>query len=480
MSKPSQSTCSVPLVVDVDGTLLRTDLLLESVFRFVSLAPYNFLSLPLWLKDGRAALKARIAERVELTAGSLPFNPRVLEFLKAERKKGRPVYLASASDHRYVQALAEHLGFVEGVFSSDGTLNLSGSTKASRLVDTFGEAGFDYLGNEGRDLHVWRHARRAILVDVSERVEHQAREIDPEAIVVSQRHPGLGSYLRALRPYQWLKNLLVFVPLLAAHLSEFEAVAGAVVAFLAFGFCASGVYVLNDIFDLPHDRQHPTKRTRPFANGDVAILHGLAMVPILVVIGLVLGVMLSPQFTGILAIYLGLTTLYSAYLKRKMLLDVLTLSGLYTIRILAGAVAVNVVVSPWLFAFSIFLFLTLAIVKRETELVGRLDEQDERSPGRNYRSGDLAVLTALGAASGFNAVLVLALYINSAAVEALYHDPVFLWLICPLLMYWIGRVLMLSRRGLMNDDPVVFALTDRPSLFVGLLVAALVVVATLP
>lgn len=480
MSKKSQSTDSVPLVADVDGTLLRTDLLLESVFRFIRLAPFGLLNLPFWLKNGKAVLKARLAGRVELRPESLPFNQAVLDFLKREKQKGRPVYLASASDRRYIEALAEHLGFVDGVLSSDGRVNLAGSAKAERLVEAFGDAGFDYIGNERRDLQVWRHARKAILVDASDDLARRVREIHPDAEVLSQRRRGVTPYLRAVRPHQWLKNLLIFVPMLAAHRGETEAFAAASIAFVAFGLCASGVYVLNDLFDLAHDRDHPTKRTRPFASGEIPIVQGLALAPLLVAAGLALASTLSLRFITVMAIYLGLTSLYSVYLKRKMLLDVLTLSGLYTIRLVAGGVATSVVVSPWLFAFSLFLFLALAIVKRETELVGRLDKQDERAPGRSYRPSDLIVLTALAAASGFNAVLVLALYMNSETVNELYQSPAYLWLICPLLMYWVGRLLMLSHRGHMDDDPVVFALTDRPSLLVGLLAAGLVVAATLP
>lgn len=467
----------VPLVVDVDGTLVEGDTLVESALHLIAFRPLALLRMTQALARGRASLKGAVAAAVDLDEVSLRLNPAVLAEIDDAKAVGRPVYLASGADRRYVESMAARVGGVAGIFASEGRENLTGEAKAKRLVEAFGRAGFDYIGNERRDLPVWEAARRALVAQGGRRLKEKVKQLDPKATFLRATEPSTRVYLRALRPHQWLKNILVFLPLLAAHLATVEAVAAAIATFVAMNLTASGTYIANDLLDLGPDRNHPRKRYRPLASGDLPLNHGIAMAPLLVVLGVAGAFAVDPPVAAMVVLYLLVTTAYSLYLKRKMFIDVVTLAALYTTRVLAGAVAVGVVVSPWFLAFSMFLFLMLAIVKRHRELSGVLDERQERSLGRNYVVADLPVLAALGAASGFSAVVVLALYLNSPEVGLRYAVPEALWLLCPLLIYWIGRVLMLANRGQVDDDPVVFAMRDRPSLGVGVLGAAIVLIA---
>lgn len=475
MSAPD--TAEPPLVVDVDGTLLRTDLLVESALGAVRRSPLVLLQVPGWLAAGRARLKRELAARGGLEPEALPYNEAVLERLQRERARGRRLYLASAADREAVAAIADHLGLFEGVFASDGAINLKGETKAAALVEAFGEGGFDYLGDDRADLPVWRRARRAGLVDAPAAVERAVARAGGDHEVVAPRRSDALAYVRALRPHQWLKNLLVFVPAVAAHTLGPASLTLATLALLAFSLVASGVYVLNDLLDLPSDRAHPRKRNRPFASGAVPLAHGLVLCPILLVAGAAVALLAGGPLLAVLGVYFVLTSAYSLYLKRQALLDVITLAGLYTLRVLGGAAAVGLPVSEWLLAFSLFLFLALAIVKRYAELVDAVENDHGDPRGRGYEARDLAVLAALGAAAGYSAVLVLALYTQTAQVQALYAQPTLLWGVCGLLLYWISRMLLISHRGGMYDDPLVFAIGDRVSQAVLVLCALLVLAA---
>ena len=470
-----RDTAEPPLVVDIDGTLIRTDLLVESALTLLRSRPLDALRAPAWLAGGRARLKRELAARVPIDPAALPYDEAVLERLRRERAAGRRIWLASASDHGQVEAIAAHLGLFDGVFASGDGTNLKAGAKARALVEAFGDGGFDYIGNDRADVPVWRAARRALLVDAP---EGATRALGDDAEVLVPRRRDALAWLRALRPHQWLKNLLVFVPILAAHAITPATVAAAAVAFVAFSLVASGVYVLNDLLDLPSDRAHPRKAARPLASGALPIVHGPALSAGLVVVGLLLAALVGPALVGVLALYLLATTAYSVYLKRKALLDVITLAGLYTARVLGGAAAAGLVVSQWLLAFSMFLFLALAIVKRHAELVDAVTNDQGDPRGRGYLAGDLPMLAALGAASGYIAVLVLALYTQTPQVQTLYAQPGWLWGVVALLLYWISRMLLVSHRGLMDDDPLVFAVRDRGSLVAGALAAALVIAAT--
>lgn len=468
---------AVPLVVDVDGSLITGDTFMEATLRLVAEDPASLLRLPVWWLAGRARLKARVAERVGFEHGDLAFNAAVLETIREARAAGRPVYLASGGATRHVADIAESVGDLNGIYTSDGDTNLTGEAKARRLVAAFGEGGFDYVGNETRDLAVWRCARHAIAVGGGAFLRRRVRALDGQARFLPGPAGSLKRYLKTVRPHQWLKNILVFLPLIAAHLVSAPAILAAAATFLALSLAASGTYIANDLLDLPNDRKHPSKRFRPLASGRVPLTHAAALVPGLVLAGLLVGASVSLAVAGVVALYLVVTSAYSLVLKRRMFIDVVTLAGLYTLRVIAGGVAVGVTLSPWFLAFSMFLFLMLAIVKRYQELDGLRAEARGSAQGRNYQVRDLPVLAALGGASGFAAVLVLALYLNSPDVDARYGRPEALWLLCPLLVYWIGRVMMLTNRGEVDDDPIIFAVRDRPSLGVGVLAVGVFLVA---
>jgi 4-hydroxybenzoate polyprenyltransferase/phosphoserine phosphatase len=454
-----------PLAVDLDGTLIRTDLLVESVFALLKRNIFFVFCLPFWLLKGKAALKHEIAARVDIDVGLLPYHGEFLDYLKDEHANGRKLILATASNEKFAQAIALHLGIFDDVLASSATVNLSGRRKLEQLQDKLGKSGFDYAANALVDIPLLENAGEALLVNPERGVKEAAeRKRDITRIFDDRTGSVLGRYLKALRLQQWLKNLLVFIPLLMAHqISDPVMLGQALLAFFAFGLCASSVYLLNDLLDLPDDRLHPTKRHRPFAAGTISIVNGAMLVPALLIAAFVLAVALPVEFIGVLAFYYLITLAYSVLLKRAALVDVLTLASLYTIRIIAGAAAVSVVLSFWLLAFSMFLFLSLALVKRFTELL--MSEQQERANtfGRGYSAGDLETLAQFGSTSAYMAVLVLALYINSEEVRALYEHPEVIWLLCPLLLYMVTRIWLLARRGRLHEDPVVFVIRDRRS-----------------
>lgn len=465
---------AVPLAIDMDGTLIRTDSLYEAVLLLLRHNVLYLLLLPVWLVRGRAHLKRMVAQRTRLDPASLPFDERVVALLK--ENSGRPRWLVTAADHAQASEIAQSTGLFDGVIASQGAVNLAGRSKALALLDRFGDGGFDYAGNSAVDLHVWPHARKGWVVNAPEALARRARQLTAIEGYWPAPSVGLLGWAKALRLHQWIKNLLVFVPLVAAHrFLDAAAASSALLAFLAFGLCASGVYVANDLLDLQSDRQHPRKRHRAFASGRIPILRGMVAAPLLTVAGFALTWLVGPLFPLVLAIYWLATLGYSLWFKRVEMLDVTVLAGLYTLRIIAGAVAVSVPLSFWLLAFSMFLFLSLAILKRYTELAVMLADGRAQASGRGYVTADLPLLQSLGGASGYIAVLVLALYINSPDSIELYSRPQVLWLLCPLLLYWISRAWAMAHRGRMHDDPVVFAVTDRVSQVVAVLFALVVV-----
>lgn len=463
-----------PLVVDLDGTLLRSDLLVECGLLFLRDQPHRLLAPLQWLSRGKAALKHSLAHETELDVSVLPYDEAVIELIRTERARGRRVVLATASHRRLAERVSGHLALFDEVIATDADRNLSAREKRDALVQAFGERGFDYAGNSGDDLPVWGAARHAYVVNASPSVENRARRLGNVTAVLRSAAAGPRDWLKAMRLHQWLKNLLIFVPLLAAHrYLELPLVADALLAFLCFGLCASSVYLLNDMLDLRDDRHHPRKRARPFASGRLSIQSGLMVFPLLLAAAFALAWWrLPPAFLAVLVTYFVLTVAYSMALKRRMVIDVITLAALYTLRIIAGAVALSVPLSFWLLAFSMFIFLSLALVKRYAELFQlRTAGGDALARGRGYFTDDLQMIAALGAASGYMSVMVLALYINDERTTQLYRQPEFIWLACPLLLTWISRVWMLAHRGQMNEDPVIFAMEDRLSLLIGALLA---------
>ena len=468
----------IPLVLDLDGTLVCGDTLVEASLRLLAARPLTLLRA---LTTNRAVLKRRIAGAISLDPASLRYNEAVVALARAARGEGRAVVLATAADSGVAEAVAGHLGLFDSVLASDGQTNLKAAAKSAALVARYGAGGFDYAGDAAADLPVWAKARRAIVVAPSAGLLAQARAVCGDVTAVGAAPGGrVRLAARAMRLHQWAKNLLVFVPVLAAHQAHGVPLLRAALGFVAFGLCASSVYLLNDLLDLPHDRLHPTKRRRPFASGALPLGWGPVLMAGLLAGTLLAAMALPPAFLAMLAVYYVSTLAYSFVLKRRAVWDVVALAGLYTLRIFAGAAATGTPISPWLLAFSLFLFFCLAIVKRLTELILHVRAGGESAlSGRGYRAEDLDMLRSMAASSGTMSVLVLALYINSFEVLPLYRHPSALWALCPILLFWVSRVLMLSNRGLMHDDPVVFALRDRVSLLAGAASLVAILAATL-
>jgi 4-hydroxybenzoate polyprenyltransferase len=394
----------------------------------------------------------------------LPYNEYLLEYLREQKANNRKLILATASNIKYANAVSNHLGLFDDVLASDGSHNLSGKSKRNQLVKSYGVDGYFYAANSNVDLPIWCSSRGAILVDVPARVEHLVRKTTPVIKIFKTPQTTVKSYLRAIRIHQWAKNVLVFLPIVAAHnWSDPWLVLQACISFLVFGLIASSVYLLNDLFDLESDRKHPSKKSRPFAAGEIPILNGLILLILLLVGGGVVASVMPKLFGEIVVVYYLTTVVYSLWLKRVVLVDVLTLAGLYTIRVIAGAAATSIDVSFWLLAFSMFIFLSLAMVKRYSELLMLQEDKNVLISGRGYYKDDLESIAHFGIASGYAAVLVMCLYINSDVVKGLYRNNQLIWLVCPLLLFWICRVWLLARRNQIHDDPVLFSLRDRLS-----------------
>ncbi|HEX4330811.1 MAG TPA: UbiA family prenyltransferase [Usitatibacter sp.] len=469
---------STPLAVDLDGTLVRSDMLLESLAAALKRHPFAILAFPFWLLRGRAALKAELAKRSDVDATLLPYDAAVLHELRRQRAEGRWLVLATAADASLAHRVADHLGIFDDVIASDGVKNLKREVKARALTERYGEGGFDYMGEDRHDVPVWRHAREAYVVG-SASLAAEARATGKPVHVIAREPTRAAAIVRSLRIYQWAKNILLLVPLLTAHLLlDPDALLAATLAFIAFSLAASAVYVANDVTDLQDDRRHPTKRTRPLASGEMHIGDAIILVPALLAAAFALATQLPAGFGFLLAAYLATNLAYSLGLKRVPLLDVFVLAGLYTLRILAGAAAVDVPVSHWLLAFSLFAFLSLALAKRFAEVSNVAARDESRVGGRGYAAGDGDILAMLGVACAGLSALVFALYITSPQVVVLYSAPAILWIAVPVLLYWMSRVWFLAHRGELHEDPLLFALRDPASYVTGLVVVAVVIAAT--
>jgi 4-hydroxybenzoate polyprenyltransferase/phosphoserine phosphatase len=468
---------AVPLCVDLDGTLTDSDLLIESFLALIKQNPLYLFHCIAWLLRGKGYLKAQIAARVTIDVSLLPYNARLVEFLKQERSSGRDLYLCTASDQRFAEQIASHFGFFKGVMASNETHNLSGTNKAGTLTAEFGAHGFDYCGNARADVPVWKQSRKAIVVG-GKSIQAAAQRANQATVIFDSKRSFIRSSLKEMRVYQWVKNLLIFVPLLASHrFMNVDVLVADGIAFLSFCFCASSVYLLNDMLDLDADRRHSRKRRRPFASGELPLLAGIGLMFVLLAASASLAIMLPTRFQLALAAYVAVTLAYSLRLKRVMLVDVFVLAALYTARIVAGGAAVDVVLSDWLVMFSVMIFLSLAMVKRYTELDKLQREGKDCAAGRGYFTADMSMVRSMGTAAGYVAVLILALYMNSADVNVLYSHPHRLWILFCLLLFWISRVWMVAFRGQMHDDPIVFSIKNRGSLSIILLCVVAVVIA---
>lgn len=455
-----------PLCIDCDGTLIATDLLYEAFFLMLKQYPIGLFLLPFWLLKGKAHLKQKLAEKVTFNWASLPYRPEVMALIQSAKADERPVVLATASPMAWAQGIAQHLDCFDEVLATDATTNLSGKNKAAKLVELYGEQQFDYAGDNKIDLNVWHHAGGAIVVSNSTKLANQVGKT-PVIETIKPPQANILTYIKGLRLHQWLKNTLVFVPLLAAHqITNTGSLLQAAYAFIAFSLCASSVYVLNDLLDLDSDRLHIRKRKRPFAAGTISILQGMLMIPVLLAAAFWLATLVPQRFIFVLLIYFVMTMAYSLKLKRQAIVDVMLLAGLYTMRIIAGAAATSIKPSFWLLAFSMFIFLSLAMVKRYSELLITLQTDKKTPAGRGYSVDDLPVLMAIGVSAGLGSVLIFALYINNPETSRMYHSTTWLWLIPPILLYWVSRMWMKAHRGQVDDDPVVFAAKDWQSLLV--------------
>lgn len=453
----------LPLVVDFDGTLVRTDALHESLIQNLFRHPLRFAKAIFTLPKGKAAFKAVMAENYLFEAADLPYITAVIEQINSAKAAKRKVVLASASNSSIVNRVAEYLGCFDEVLGSEQQ-NLGGLNKAEVLNAKFGSKGYDYIGNSTADLAVWAHAHTAYVVSNKTALIGKLKREHTNVVVVPDP-PKKLIWLRQLRVHQWLKNLLLAVPLLASFAaSGLENLDKLVLAFFSFSFIASSVYLMNDLLDLGNDRAHHSKRERPLASGRISLLSGLAAAIVLMPVGLVMAGFVSSGFLLITLVYLLTTFAYSFWLKKAVIIDCLVLAFLYTIRVIAGALAVDLAVSFWLLAVSVFMFLSLAWVKRYAEMNKALSLGATEAKGRGYRVSDLPMLGIFGVAAGFMGVLVFTLYIDSNSSEQIYRTPEVAWLAIPVLVYWISRIWLKAFRGEMNEDPMIFAFKDRASL----------------
>lgn len=481
----------VPLCVDLDGTLVKSDTLVDSILVLARQKPAEILRIPSWIAQGKAQFKKSVTSAVTLDVEHLPYNRPLLEWLRAEHGAGRAIYLATAADRTLADRVAEHLGIFAGVLASDGSTNLAGKNKLEAFREHFGER-FCYIGNAKPDVSLLCACESPMAANPHRALTAGLRRAGKvPAATFEDRTPAVKSWLRAIRLHQWAKNTLIFVPLLLAHAWSVPTVAGGLVAFLSFGLCASATYIINDLLDLEADRRHPRKRRRPFAAGDLSAIVGVTAVILMMAAAFALafmvprvivalqpygrhGVLLPYKFLEWLLLYTVTTLTYSLYLKRTLLLDVFVLSGLYTVRILAGSAATTVPISEWLGGFSVFFFLSLAFVKRFSELESLRERGGEVPAGRGYHVSDVEQLRAFGTGSMFAAVLVTTLYISNPQTSLLYAHANRLWLMVPVLLLWLSQVWMLASRGQMHDDPVVWAITSKRSLLLGAVMAAVV------
>jgi 4-hydroxybenzoate polyprenyltransferase/phosphoserine phosphatase len=473
----AKATCPPALCVDLDGTLIRGNVLWECVLALLKTRPIMLLWLPFWLLSGRAAFKQKLAAQVQLDPARLPYRQQVLDLIQQEKTTGRRIALVTAADRELAESIARYLDLFDEVHASDGQINLKGANKAAFLAQHFAETGFDYVGDSAADVEVWRNARAAYVVGTEARAKQAAVVTAVKGAILIPRasfRTSFGTWINAIRGHHWAKNLLLFLPLALSHNLSIQPFVRTFVGFALFGFCASGLYILNDLLDLHSDRGHPWKKERPFAAGELSIPQGLLAAFMLLSAALGLGFLLDVQFGLALVGYALLTMLYSLYLKKIALLDVFVLSSFYSFRILAGALISATPLSQWFLAFSMFFFLSLAMAKRYSELLHARDLVMAGNSGRGYHTGDRELLLSLGVGSSFSAVVIFSLYVHSPEVRLLYSSPEFLFLLCPIVLYWLSRTWLMAHRGELKEDPVTLAIRDPVSYGVAVASAAVI------
>lgn len=472
LQEPTRAAAARPLCVDLDGTLVKSDTLVDSLLLLARAYPFSALRVPFWLLRGKAALKREVSSRVSLDVANLPYNRPLIAYLTEEKAASRKIYLTTGADWQLAVRVAEFLGLFDEVLASDGSSNRVGYSKLEMLRRRFGDEGFDYVGNGNVDFPLLQHAGEAMLANPAHAL---GRRLKSKGIAIRREFDDRPAFPRmavaAMRPHQWAKNVLILVPLLLAHNLKLRTITDAVIAFICFCLCASSAYIVNDLLDLEADRRHPHKHRRPLASGNLSATSGVVVGLFCCALAIACAWFFLPgSFLTWLLLYLSGTLMYSLYLKRIVLIDVIVLSGLYTVRVLAGGGATHVSISTWLAAFSVFLFLSLAMVKRFSELHNALRSGSQLTNGRGYLPADLEQLRVFGTASAYASVVVFALYISGRDMTDLYLHPTRLWLIAPLMLWWLSRIWLLASRGQLHEDPVIFAVTDRVSLLTGVLV----------
>lgn len=470
----------IALFVDLDGTLIATDTLFESIILLLKAYPLKTFLLILWMFRGKAYFKDKIAQYKTPQANLLPYQDGVLDYIKKEKGKGRKVYLLTAANQKIADKVANHLGCFDGVFSSNDKINLSGEQKLKTIYQIIGKAQFDYIGNAKADIPIWEQSNKIIMVNPIAATKNKFNKSDDVQFINTNSHKtNIKTIIKGMRVYQWAKNSLLFLPIIMAHqLTTVNSLVAVLWAFISFSLCASAVYVLNDLFDIETDRKHPTKKNRPIASGLMSLKIAEVLIFLLLLISIFIAIkMLSTAFLIILIVYIASTTAYSIILKQIMLIDVIVLGGLYTLRIVAGSIASSVDVSSWLLVFSMFFFLSLAFMKRYADLILMKQTNYDEIAGRGYHLDDLDLVQKSGIASGFVAILVLALYINSDRVVELYKSPTLIWFMIPLLFYWLMRMWMVTNRGEMTDDPIIYAIRDRTTYVVMTIIGIIMLLA---
>ncbi|ODN65409.1 UbiA family prenyltransferase [Methylophaga muralis] len=445
----------LPIFVDLDGTLIYTDLLLEVCLTFLKQNPLNIFLLIGWLAKGKANLKHKLAERVDINAATLPYNQDFLGFLKEQREQGRKLYLATASHQKYADAIAEHLGIFDGVLATSATFNMKGENKLKHCLEV--SPKFAYAGNETFDFCLFDKAEESFLVNPTAAALRLSKK-RPVTRIFHNENNTFKTLLKAMRVHQWLKNMLIFVPVFVSSLYLDLAVWGdAIIGFFLFSLLASATYLLNDLLDIEADRVHPRKCLRPIPSGLLSIKQAVLLAMGLFVATLIGSLLFTnTAFQLSIMAYLALTLLYTFVLKTYVIADVISLASLFTIRIIAGAMIIDVVLSFWLLAFSMFTFFSLALVKRCAELKLLSKVNKDKASGRDYQVEDYYLMQSFGVTSAFISLLLVAFYVQVSMTNEEYSSPLLLWASLPAFAYWFLRMWLKTNRGEMHDDPIVF------------------------
>jgi len=467
------------LIVDLDGTLVKTDLLVEMFLLALGNNFFSGIFSLFTLRKGRAAFKRKLVNETTLDITALPYNQNVIDYIEERRSRGYKTMLVTASDQLIADKIGQHVQLFDEIHGSNGQVNLKGEKKAQFLIEKIGKQNFAYIGDSAADFAVWEHSNKIITVNVSSKIKRKADNKFKKVEHLDSSQSKLKNLVKLIRPHQWVKNLLVFIPLLAGHQFTENAIFKSFLAFIAFSMIASGIYIFNDLFDIQNDRQNPEKRKRSIASGNVLVTRAVVICSFLLIGGLTLAGRINTNLLLISILYVTTTIVYSIYLKRLIIIDICFLSIFYTLRLLAGSEASEVPLSFWLAAFSTFFFFSLASIKRLNELVESTSRGTLKIKGRGYHSEDLPIISQIATASGLTAVLIMALYLNSDEVIALYKFPQALWGICLVLLFWVNRFIVLANRGKIYGDPIVFSIKDRTSYYSGFLILLLIIIANI-